>query len=96
MIAYPQWTDQPINAKLIAEVLNVGVRLKPGSDGFVATMEVERCIEEIMTGPRSEEFKKNVAEFKQAARAAVANGGSSDRNIQDFVDEIIGHSCRSL
>lgn len=96
MIAYPQWTDQPTNAKLIAEVLNVGVRLKPGSDGFVATMEVERCIEEIMTGPRSEEYKKNVEEFKRAAREAVADGGSSDRNIQDFVDEIIGHFRTSL
>nr|POE46559.1 udp-glycosyltransferase 74e2 [Quercus suber] len=96
MIAYPQWTDQPTNAKLIAEVVNMGVRLKPGSDGFVATMDVERCIEQIMTGPRSKEFKKNVAEFERAARVAVADGGSSDRNIQDFVNEIIGHSRRSL
>ncbi|KAK7817412.1 crocetin glucosyltransferase 2 [Quercus suber] len=56
----------------------------------------KRCIEQIMTGPRSKEFKKNVAEFERAARVAVADGGSSDRNIQDFVNEIIGHSRRSL
>ena len=86
MIGYPQWTDQPTNAKLIADVLKVGTRLMPESNGVVTTNEVERCIKEIMAGPRSEEFKKNVSEFKRAARLAVADGGSSDRNIQDFVD----------
>ena len=96
MIGYPQWTDQPTNAKLIADVLKVGTRLMPESNGVVTTNEVERCIEEIMAGPRSEEFKKNVSEFKRAARLAVADGGSSDRNIQDFVDEIIGNSPTSL
>ena len=96
MIGYPQWTDQPTNAKLIADVLKVGTRLMPESNGVVTTNEVERCIEEIMAGPRSEEFKKNVSEFKRVARLAVADGGSSDRNIQDFVDEIIGNSPTSL
>lgn len=92
VIAFPQWTDQPTNAKLIADVLRVGVRLRPNQeDGLVSHKEVERCIEEVMSGPGSEEFKKNAAELKVAAREAVANGGSSDRNIQLFVDEIIAN-----
>ncbi|KAL9317253.1 hypothetical protein ACSQ67_013770 [Phaseolus vulgaris] len=87
MIAWPQWTDQPTNAKLISDVFRVGVRLTPGSDGFVATEEVERAFEEVFA---AEEFKRNASELKRAAREAVAHGGSSDRNIQSFVDEIIG------
>ncbi|KAL7227348.1 hypothetical protein ACSBR1_022236 [Camellia fascicularis] len=92
VIAYPQWTDQPTNAKLMAEVLRVGVRLRPNQDGVVTNEEVERCIEDVMCGPEAEEFRENAAELKVAARVAVADGGSSDRNIQLFVDEIIGNS----
>lgn len=89
MIAYPQWTDQPTNAKLVSDVFRVGIRLEQDSDGFVETGEVERAIEEIVAGPKSEELKRNAAELKRAAREAVADGGSSDRNIQTFVDEIL-------
>lgn len=89
MIAYPQWTDQPTNAKLIADVLKVGVRLRPESNGVVTAEEVEKCIKEVMGGARSEEFKNNALEFKRTARLATAGGGSSDRNIQVLVDEII-------
>ncbi|KAI8554569.1 hypothetical protein RHMOL_Rhmol05G0108600 [Rhododendron molle] len=92
VIAYPQWTDQPTNAKLIADVWRIGMRVIPNSDGVVTTEEVERCIEEVMGGANSEEFKKNAAGLKVAARDAVADGGSSDRNIRLFVDDIIGHS----
>ncbi|XP_041012402.1 UDP-glycosyltransferase 84B1-like [Juglans microcarpa x Juglans regia] len=95
LIAYPQWTDQPTNAKLIVDVLKVGVRLRPESDGVVTTEEVEKCIAEIMAGPRSEEFKKNSEEFKRVARMTVADGGSSDLNLNVFVDDVIGNSCRS-
>lgn len=93
IIAYPQWTDQPTSAKLIGDVLQIGVRLMPNKDGVVSNEEVERCIGEIVGGPKAEEFKKKAVELKKGARQAVAEGGSSDRNIQLFVDEIIGNSC---
>ncbi|XP_058773354.1 UDP-glycosyltransferase 84B2-like [Vicia villosa] len=89
MIGYPQWTDQPTNAKLVSDVFRIGIRLKPDSEGFVESEEVERAIEEIVGGVKFEEFKKNVLELKSAAREAMADGGSSDRNIQTFVDEIL-------
>ncbi|PNX98116.1 UDP-glycosyltransferase 84B2-like protein [Trifolium pratense] len=88
MIAYPQWTDQPTNAKLVSDVFGMGIRLKQDSDGFVESEEVERAIGEIV-GERFDVFKKNAVELKVAAREAVADGGSSDRNIQEFVDEIL-------
>ncbi|KAK7269885.1 hypothetical protein RIF29_22671 [Crotalaria pallida] len=89
MICFPKWTDQPTNAKLVIDVFRTGVRLKQDSDEFVATEEVEKAIEQVLRGPSSEEFKKNAAELKRAAREAVAQGGSSDRNICAFVDEIL-------
>lgn len=91
MIGYPKWTDQPTNAKLIADVFRTGIRMEQDGDGFVATEEVERAIEKVLEGPTSEEFKKNATELKRAARETVAHGGSSDRNIQSFVNEILGN-----
>ncbi|KAK6241114.1 hypothetical protein SCA6_006503 [Theobroma cacao] len=92
VIAYPQWTDQPTNAKLIVDGLKVGLRLQPGADGLIGNEDVENCIKQILRGPKSEELQKNAAVLKQAAREAVASGGSSDRNIQLLVNEIVGSS----
>ncbi|KAI3803727.1 hypothetical protein L1987_31888 [Smallanthus sonchifolius] len=92
VIACPQWTDQPTNAKLVTDVWKVGVKLNRDSDGFFVAEEVARCVEEIMSGGRSAEFRKNAAELKRAAREAVADGGSSDKNIELFVDEVVS-SC---
>lgn len=91
VIAYPQWSDQPTNAKLVADVFKIGLRLRPSEDGFVGNEELEKCVEEIINGPKSEYYKKNAVELKHAARQAVAGGGSSDQNIQLFADEILGN-----
>ncbi|XAR72941.1 hypothetical protein NMG60_11019754 [Bertholletia excelsa] len=92
VIAYPQWSDQPTIAKLVSDVLIIGVRVRPNEDGEVTGEEVRRCIEEVVSGPSSEEFRKNAAALKVAARKAVSSDGSSDRNIQLFVDEITGNA----
>ncbi|KAF8044354.1 hypothetical protein BT93_A2369 [Corymbia citriodora subsp. variegata] len=81
LIAYPQWTDQPTNAKLIEDVFKIGVRLR-------SVRELDKCIEDILAGPRSEEFRSNAAPLKEAARKAVGHGGSSDQNVRLFVDEL--------
>ncbi|KAI5401185.1 hypothetical protein KIW84_065870, partial [Lathyrus oleraceus] len=58
MIGYPQWTDQPTNAKLVSDVFRTGIRLKPDSDGFVESEEVERAIEDIVGGEKFEDIMK--------------------------------------
>lgn len=89
LIAYPQWTDQPTNAKLITDAFKIGVRLYKDEGGTVTSDEIEKCIEEVMAGPRAEELRNRAEELKQAAREAAGPGGSSDRAVQQFVDEVI-------
>lgn len=89
VVAFPQWTDQPTNAKLLVDLFEMGVRVRTGGDGLVSAEEVERCVEEVTRGPKAAEMKKRALEWKEAARAAVKDGGSSDRNLQAFVDEVI-------
>ncbi|KAH7520248.1 UDP-glycosyltransferase 84B2 [Ziziphus jujuba] len=88
VVAYPQWTDQPTNARLIEDVFKVGVSVRQGEDGVASGEEVEKCIMEVIEGPKAEEIKKRALELKEAAKKAVQNGGSSDKNIDQFIREI--------
>ncbi|XP_057966002.1 UDP-glycosyltransferase 84B2-like [Malania oleifera] len=96
VVAYPQWSDQPTNAKVLVDGLGVGVRLRPDRDGVVGSEELERCVEEIMGGERAAVYRKKAEELKEATQRAVAGGGSSDKNIQLFVDGIMGKLCSSV
>ena len=47
-------------------------------------------------GPKEMEMKQHALKWKAAAADAVAEGGSSDQNIQSFVDEIRMRSCGAV
>jgi UDP:flavonoid glycosyltransferase YjiC (YdhE family) len=85
MVALPQWSDQPTNAKYIEDVWRVGVRARQDDDGVVRREEVERCVMEVMG---NEEHRRNAAEWKKKAKSAMVQGGSSDRNIVQFLREV--------
>ncbi|CAA6670573.1 unnamed protein product [Spirodela intermedia] len=50
--------------------------------------DVQRTVEEVVRGPRAEKMRANAARLKELANGAVAQGGSSDRNIQFFMEEV--------
>ncbi|CAL5087319.1 unnamed protein product [Urochloa decumbens] len=88
MVAMPQWSDQPTNAKYIEDVWRVGVRVRPDEEGVVRKEEVERCVREVMDGERSVEYRQNAATWKEKAKRAVSEGGSSDSNIVEFLGKL--------
>ncbi|KAJ6753863.1 GLUCOSYL/GLUCURONOSYL TRANSFERASES [Salix purpurea] len=89
MVAMPQWTDQPTNAKFVADVWQVGVRIKVGENGMVIREEIERCIKEVMMeGERRDAIRTNSEKWKKLARMAMDEGGSSDKNIEEFVAKL--------
>ncbi|XP_061958974.1 UDP-glycosyltransferase 84B1-like [Populus nigra] len=45
VIAYPKWSDQPTNAKLIVDVFRIGLRLRANQDGIVSNEELVRKID---------------------------------------------------
>uniref|UniRef100_R7WBE4 Putative UDP-glucosyltransferase n=1 Tax=Aegilops tauschii TaxID=37682 RepID=R7WBE4_AEGTA len=82
MVAVPHWSDQPTNAKYIEDVWRVGVRARPDAGGVVRREEVERCVREVMG---SEQYRTRAAEWSGKTKAAMSEGGSSDRNILEFL-----------
>lgn len=85
MVGVPQWADQLTDAKFVEDVWKVGVRAKEDERGIVRKEELVGCLKEVMEGERSKEIRRNAAKWKELAREAVGEGGSSDKNIDEFV-----------
>ncbi|KAI3984449.1 hypothetical protein MKX01_031073 [Papaver californicum] len=89
MVAMPQWTDQTTNAKFIEDVWRVGIRAKTDDNGMINRQKVGESIKEIMEGEKREEIKLNSIRLQELALAAVDEGGSSDKNIEEFASKIL-------
>lgn len=85
MVAMPQRTDQSTNAKYITDVWKMGLKATADEKGIVRCETVESCIREIMEGEKGKEIKRNARKWKELAKEAVDKGGSSDKNIDEFV-----------
>ncbi|XP_031284307.1 gallate 1-beta-glucosyltransferase [Pistacia vera] len=90
VVAFPQWGDQVTDAVYLVDVFKTGIRMCRGEaeNRIIPREEIEKCLLEATSGPKAAEMKQNALKWKKAAEEAVAEGGSSDRNIQAFVDEV--------
>ncbi|CAI0544464.1 unnamed protein product [Linum tenue] len=88
MVAFPQWTDQPPNAKLVEDVWRAGVRVTVEEDGMARGEELERCLREVMEGESGREMKRSVEKWRELAVLAVSEGGSSDQSLDEFVARV--------
>ncbi|XP_010517963.1 PREDICTED: UDP-glycosyltransferase 74F1-like [Camelina sativa] len=89
MVAMPQWTDQPMNAKYIQDVWKVGVRVKAEKESGIAKREeIELSIKEVMEGEKSKEMRENAKKWSDLAVKSLSEGGSTDININAFVSKI--------
>jgi len=89
MVAVPQWSDQSTNAKYIMDVWKIGLKALVDEKGLVKRDALEHCVREIMEGERGKEIKKNACKWRKLAKEAVDEGGSSDKNIEDFVAKLV-------
>ncbi|KAH7572925.1 hypothetical protein JRO89_XS03G0034600 [Xanthoceras sorbifolium] len=88
LVAMPQYSEQKMNAKFIADVWEIGVRVRVNEKGIVTKEEIEKCVRQIMEGERGQQIKGNSQKFKKLAKEAVDDGGSSDKNIHEFVAKL--------
>ncbi|KAL4033704.1 hypothetical protein IC575_006809 [Cucumis melo] len=90
MVAIPQWIDQTTNAKFVADVWRVGVRVKKNEKSVAIKEELEASIRKIVVqGNGTNEFKQNAIKWKNLAKEAVDERGSSDKNIEEFVQALV-------
>jgi len=61
---------------------------KRSTDGLVGKDEVEKGIRTVMESERGNELRMNALRWKILASEAMVEGRSSDKNIDEFVEEI--------
>ncbi|KAJ0231174.1 hypothetical protein HA466_0301080 [Hirschfeldia incana] len=82
--------DQVTNAVYLSDVFKTGVRLSRGGadERIVTREEVAEKLLEAVVGEKAEELRKNALKWKAEAEAAVAPGGSSEKNFREFVEKL--------
>ncbi|CAL4978243.1 unnamed protein product [Urochloa decumbens] len=103
MLTWPQFVDQFMNEALVVDVLGVGVRsgasvpathvavVKPGEVLEVQVWRdgVERAVAELMDeGPAAEASRAKAKELGVKMRTAMAEGGSSEAEVNDLVRHV--------
>ncbi|XP_062204921.1 UDP-glycosyltransferase 86A1-like isoform X3 [Phragmites australis] len=86
MLCFPLLTDQLTNRRLVAREWGAGVSV--GDRGAVRADEVRARIEGVMGGEEGVKLREQVRKLRGTLEAAVAPGGSSRRNFDEFVDEL--------
>ena len=89
VVAVPVWFDQPTNGKYIVDIWRVGVRVPVDGSGMVSREDVAACIMDAMEGDSKEEIRENALKWREVAIEAMDEGGSSDRNIDDFISKLV-------
>ncbi|XP_047256655.1 UDP glycosyltransferase 9-like [Capsicum annuum] len=79
MVTMPQWSDQPTNTRLVQDVWEVGVRRDV----------IEECIKLVMEEEKGKVIRENARKWKELARNTVDEGGSSDKNIEEFFFKLV-------
>ncbi|ONK74089.1 uncharacterized protein A4U43_C03F2660 [Asparagus officinalis] len=77
MICWPRFDDQCTNARYICKQWGTGIEI----DEDVQREQVTGKLKELMEGDKGKEMRKNVIHWKQRAKSATIQGGSSYENI---------------
>ncbi|VAH20550.1 UDP-glycosyltransferase 87A2-like [Triticum dicoccoides] len=91
MLTLPIAFDQPINSRLIVDEWKVGYSLKEKAraDGVIGREEIAETVKRLMNRRGDGEgTRRRASLLKEASRAAVEVGGSSDRDMASFINYI--------
>ncbi|KAK4349517.1 hypothetical protein RND71_032272 [Anisodus tanguticus] len=80
---------EPTNTKLVQDVWEMGIKAKQDEKGIVRREVIEECIKLVMEEEKGNVIRGNAKKWKELARNAMDEGGSSDKNIEEFVSKLM-------
>ncbi|KAL9226063.1 hypothetical protein vseg_001915 [Gypsophila vaccaria] len=90
ILAWPMIAEQHLNARLIVEEMNVGLRVETYNGsvrGFVKAEHLKIVILELMVGEKGKVVRKNVDLLAEVAKKTIEEGGSSWKNLESLLAE---------
>jgi len=92
MLTFPILGDQTSNSKRVVEDWKVGWRVKKdvGFEILVTREEISKLVKRFMDQKSNEgnEMRKRAKQLQEACRGAIAEGGSSETNLEAFIKDI--------
>ncbi|GAU31028.1 hypothetical protein TSUD_214640 [Trifolium subterraneum] len=92
-LTFPIMMDQPLNSKYIVEDWKVGWRVEKEvkENVLIRRDEIARLIRRFMDLDDDEvkEMRKRARELQQVCQSAIASGGSSENNMEEFLGHIL-------
>ncbi|GJY34480.1 UDP-glycosyltransferase 86A1 [Tanacetum coccineum] len=86
LICFPLLTDQFTNRKLVVDDWKIGINLCEGN--LVERDGVTKKVKDLMIGEKSNELRFEMKKVQRTLQDALAIGGSSSRNFDQFVNEV--------
>ncbi|KAJ8538792.1 hypothetical protein K7X08_030088 [Anisodus acutangulus] len=71
------------------DVWEMGIKAKQDEKGIVRREVIEECIKLVMEEEKGNVIRGNAKKWKELARNAMDEGGSSDKNIEEFVSKLM-------
>lgn len=87
LIAWPMTADQFVDATLLVDELKVGKKVCEGGNSVPDADELGRVLAEVIGGSGDEISR--ALKLKQAALDAVREGGSSDKDLQCLMEQLV-------
>ncbi|KAI3844655.1 hypothetical protein MKX03_026757 [Papaver bracteatum] len=95
MLTFPVAMDQLTNSKLIVDYWKIGMKVinEVGAESLVNREEVALTVKKFMNingdNEESKAMRSRANEFKKSCREALAKGGSSTANLDDFITNVL-------
>lgn len=86
LLCWPYFGDQFYNKTCICEGWKIGLWLKGDEKGIVSRQEMKKKVDELLS---SVVIRENVLKMKELAEKSGRAGGSSSRNLEEFVKQIV-------
>ncbi|KAH7423297.1 hypothetical protein KP509_12G048300 [Ceratopteris richardii] len=90
LIAYPIFSDQPLNAKFLCDFWNVGVLLRRDAYDTIESSDVDLKVRNALED-EGEILRKRCRELREMARRAVQAHGSARFHMEEFIRSL----CKS-
>ncbi|ESW09352.1 hypothetical protein PHAVU_009G120600 [Phaseolus vulgaris] len=84
LVTWPLYAEQKMNTVLVSEGMKVAVRVVIGENGAVERGEIARVVKMVMEGEEGKKLLHRMKELKEAAAAALREGGSSSTQISEL------------
>ncbi|XP_055830444.1 UDP-glycosyltransferase 87A1-like [Solanum dulcamara] len=93
MLTFPIFWDQRTNSKQIAEDWKIGYRVKKHDQCSITREEISRLLKWFMDSGNEQmmEMRRRAKEIQKTCQCSTANGGSSEINIDAFIEDVSCH-----